>query len=56
MAYHLCLDEGLQGVDLAVMLALDELDLTKGTLSNDLESGIVLGTFAGTEETEEVCF
>ena len=38
------------------MLALHKLDFTKGTLADNLESVVVLRSFAGTEETEEVCF
>ena len=39
---HLRLDQGLQGVDLAVGLLLHELDLTKGTFTDDLQSHEVL--------------
>jgi hypothetical protein len=38
------------------MLALHELDFTKGSLSNNLERRVVLRSLAGTKETEEVCF
>jgi hypothetical protein len=54
--YHLGLDKRLEGVDLAIVLALHELDFTKGSLADDLEGCVVLRPLAGTKETEEVCF
>jgi hypothetical protein len=49
---HFSLDKGLQGVDLAVIPSLDELDLAESTLANNFECREVVGLFFGPEETQ----
>ena len=55
-SYHLSLDKALQSIDFPIALSLHKLDLTEGTLTNDLESLVILLPFGGSEETEEVGF
>lgn len=44
---HLALDERLHGVDLSILLLLDELDLPKSALSDDFKGLIVLRCISG---------
>lgn len=52
--YHLGLDKRLEGVDFLITLPLHQLDFTEGTLANDLQRAVILGTFGSSEETQEV--
>lgn len=53
---HLSLDERLESVDLAIGLPLHQLDLTKCTLSDNLDCLEVVRGFLGPEESKEVGF
>jgi hypothetical protein len=46
------LDKRLQGVDLAVILPLDKLDLSESTLANDLQGREVLWLLLGSQESQ----
>lgn len=41
--HHLLLDKRLERIDLAVVTPLDQLDLSKSTLADNLERGEVVG-------------
>ena len=56
IAYHLLLHERLEGVDLAVVAPLDELDLSKGTLSDNLECREVVWLLLCTQEPQVLDF
>ena len=51
---HLCLDQGLERVNLAIGPPLHQLNLTKRTLSDDLDSLEVVGCLSGPKESKEV--
>jgi hypothetical protein len=46
------LDERFQSVDLAVSLPLNQLNLTEGTLSNNLDSRKILGSLLGPQKSQ----
>lgn len=50
LANHLCFDQRLERVDLAVVLPLYKLDFTKSTFANDLEGGVVLRPLTRTQK------
>ena len=52
-AYHFCFDKRLQGIHLAVILPLHQLDLTERTLSDDLDSNEVLWPLTSPQEAKE---
>jgi hypothetical protein len=49
--HHLRLYQGLEGVDLAVVLPLHKPNLAKCTLSNDFDRVEVFDPFLGSQET-----
>ena len=49
---HFCLDQGLHRVYHTVRLLLDQLDFSEGTLSDDLDGGIVLGLILSSQEPQ----
>lgn len=51
--YHFSFDEGLQGIDLAVVLPLHELHLTERSLTNDLDRDEVLWLLPRPQEAQE---
>jgi hypothetical protein len=53
---HLRLDQRLESIDFAVSLALHELDLTEGTLSDNFDGLEVRRRLLGSQESEEVGF
>jgi hypothetical protein len=53
---HFRLDQGLHGIDLAISLLLNQLDFSKGTLSDNLDRVVVLGLILGAQETQILAF
>jgi len=49
---HFCLDEGLHGVDDAIRLLLDKLDLSERALSDDLDGRVILGLVLCPQEAQ----
>jgi hypothetical protein len=54
--YHFLLDQRLQRIDLAVVLALNKLDLSKSTLTDNLESGEVVWLLLCSQESQVLDF
>jgi hypothetical protein len=54
--YHLGFDERLQRIDLSIILSLDQLDLTKSTLTNNFDSLKILRSFLCPQEAKEFSF
>lgn len=54
--YHLLLDEGLEGVDLSIVLSLHQSDLTESALANNLQGVVVLWLLTSSEESQKVGF
>ena len=55
-SYHFLLDQRLQRIDLAVVLALNKLDFSESTLTDDLESGEVVWLLLGSQESQVLDF
>lgn len=51
-AYHFLLDQRLKRIDLAVVSALNKLDLSKGTLTNDFQRREVVWLFLRSQESQ----
>jgi hypothetical protein len=55
-SYHFLLDQRLQRIDLAVILALNKLDFSESTLTDDLESGEVVWLLLCSQESQVLDF
>ena len=55
-SYHLLLDQRLQRIDLAVVLALNKLDLSESTLADNLEGGEVVWLLLCSQESQVLDF
>lgn len=55
-SYHFLLDQRLQRIDLAVVLALNKLDFSESTLTDDLESGEVVWLLLRSQESQVLDF
>ena len=51
-AHHLLFDKRLERIDLAVVAPLDQLDLSKSTLADNLERGEVVGLLLCPQEAQ----
>lgn len=54
-AYHLRFDERLESVEFGrIFLLMNKFDLSERALSNDFDSGIVIGTVLRAKEAQEL--
>ena len=56
ITHHLLFDQRFERIDLAIVAPLHELNLSKGTLADNLERGEVVGLFLGAQEAQVFYF